>query len=74
MGSCPIDHDLNDVRKKLAEQMEFLPEEISTGVEAYLTEAVSQAALNDIFHLLKKYDLASAEERKERDAGFAPYV
>lgn len=74
MGSCPIDHSLTDVRKKLAEQKKFLPDEISTGVEGYLTEVVSQDELNDIFHLLKKYDLASTEERAERNVQFARYM
>lgn len=72
--SCPIDHSLKDVRNKLTEQQPFLPERLHAGLEAYLTEAISQAALNDIFHLLKKYDLASEAEKKERDKQMEQYV
>lgn len=72
--SCPIDHSVADVKKKLAEQKAFLPERISVGLETYITDALSQDVLNDIFHLLKKYDLASEEERAERDDRFARYV
>ena len=74
MSSCPIDHSLEDVQKKLSEQESFLPAAIADGVNSYLTTNVSQEALNDIFHLLKKYDLATAEERTERDAQFAKYM
>lgn len=74
MSSCPIDHSLEDVQKKLSEQESFLLAGLADGLKIYLTEDVSQEALNDIFHLLKKYDLASAEERTERDAQFAKYL
>ena len=74
MSSCPIDHSLEDVRKKLNEQKLFLPEAIAEGVKSYLTEAIPQEALNDIFHLLKKYDLANAEERRERDTQLVKYT
>lgn len=71
---CPIDHSVVDVKKKLAEQKAFLPVRISAGLESYITEGLAQDVLNDIFHLLKKYDLASEEERAERDEQFARYV
>lgn len=74
MGSCPIDHSLEDVHKKLREQEPFLPVTIAEGVKSYLTEAVTQEALNDIFHLLKKYDLATTEERTERDTQLIKYT
>lgn len=74
MGSCQLDHSLSDVRKKLAEQTEFLPNRLTTGLEEYLTEEVGQETLNDIFHLLKKYDLASVDEREKRDTQLARYV
>ena len=74
VSSCPIDHSLEDVHKKLREQEPFLPKDIAEGVKSYLTEAVTQEALNDIFHLLKKYDLANAEERTKRDTQLIKYT
>ena len=74
MGSCQLDHSLSDVRKKLVEQAEFLPNHLTTGLEESLTEEVGQETLNDIFHLLKKYDLASVDEREKRDTQLARYV
>lgn len=74
MGHCPIDHSLADVQKKLSEQETFLSSVIVEGIKKYLTEDVSQEALNDIFHLLKKYDLADAKERTKRDTKLAKYI
>ncbi len=74
MRSCQLDHSLSDVRKKLAEQAEFLPNHLTIGLEESLTEEIGQETLNDIFHLLKKYDLASVVEREERDEKLAQYV
>ena len=74
MGSCPIDHSLSDVKKKLAEQREFLPEKVATDLAAFLTEEKEQKVLNDVFHLLKKYDLASVDERREREQKLLRYV
>lgn len=74
MGSCPIDHSLSDVEKKLQEQKPFFPHSVANGVDAKLTADLSQEALNDIFHLLKRYDLASEAEREKRDRGLAVYL
>jgi len=74
MGSCHIDHSLSDVENKLQEQKPFLPHRVANGVDAKLTVDLSQEALNDIFHLLKKYDLASETEREKRERGLAVYL
>jgi len=74
MGSCQLDHSLGDVQKKLSEQKPFLPEHVSVRLEEFLMEEVTQEALNEIFHLLKKYDLASEPERGERDEKLARYA
>jgi hypothetical protein len=34
----------------------------------FLSRPLSQETLNDAFHLLKKYDLASEEERENRNS------
>lgn len=69
MSTCNIDHSLEDVKKKLADQKEFLPEELHNGSKQLLQQTLDQETLNELFHLLKKYDLASEEERAERDKG-----
>lgn len=65
--SCPIDHTTEEVRKKLEEQKSYLPLEIYDGVKRMLDVESSQERLNEIFHLLKKYDLAAEDEQLERN-------
>ncbi|RZT21492.1 50S ribosomal protein L7ae [Fictibacillus sp. BK138] len=67
MGKCMIDHTLEDVKGKLADQTPFMPEELIARVSDSLTEEADQEFLNDVFHLLKKYDLADETEREERN-------
>lgn len=66
MNSCPIDHTPKDVQKKLAEQQPFLPQELYQKCQQFLEEERDQNTLNDLFHLLKKYDLATAEVKVGR--------
>lgn len=67
MSQCNIDHSLEDVKKKLASQKEVLREDLYTRLERFLQKELDQEMLNTIFHLLKKYDLASPTEREERN-------
>ncbi|MEW9907483.1 hypothetical protein AB3H34_02010 [Bacillus pacificus] len=62
--ACNIDHSIEDVRNKLESQKSFLSEEIFKGLKNFLQGNHSQEMLNDVFHLLKKYDLVSEEERE----------
>ncbi|GAB6425014.1 hypothetical protein bcgnr5390_47990 [Bacillus luti] len=66
--ACNIDHSIEDVMNKLESQKSFLSEEIFIGLKGFLQGNHSQEILNDIFHLLKKYDLVSEEERETRKA------
>ncbi|KZE64178.1 hypothetical protein AWM68_13820 [Fictibacillus phosphorivorans] len=68
MGKCTIDHPLKDVQQKLAEQSAFMPRELVMEVGDSLSTDADQAYLNEVFHLLKKYDLADETEREERNA------
>ncbi|PIC86203.1 group-specific protein [Sporosarcina sp. P20a] len=68
MSNCAIDHTQQDVIEKLAEQQSFMPEELVKSCELFLSKPLSQETLNVVFHLLKKYDLATEEERAERDS------
>ncbi|MGG1661093.1 hypothetical protein [Brevibacillus sp. NRS-1366] len=67
MGECKLDHSVEDVQNKLAEQAPFLSSERVTQLQALLQTELSQESLNAWFHLLKKYDLASPEERLNRE-------
>ncbi|WP_106495266.1 group-specific protein [Lentibacillus sp. Marseille-P4043] len=67
MGSCNIDHSYQDVVKKLENQKEFLPADLYEQVSRFLDNEHSQETLNELFHLLKKYDLASKTEQEDRD-------
>ncbi|MBP1155556.1 MULTISPECIES: group-specific protein [unclassified Paenibacillus] len=67
MGNCNIDHSQEDVIQKLDSQQDFLPEPMGKELHRFLESQHSQQTLNELFHLLKKYDLASYEEREERN-------
>ncbi|MFG6495342.1 hypothetical protein P8610_08300 [Fictibacillus sp. UD] len=68
MGKCTIDHTLEDVKQKLAEQSAFMPRELVMEVGDSLSADADQDYLNEVFHLLKKYDLADEKEREKRNA------
>lgn len=74
MSRCTIDHTLEDVRRKLEEQRPFLPQELASKCQLFLNEQLNQATLNEVFHLLKKYDLASEEVRAERNVALQKLV
>ncbi|CAM5789731.1 MULTISPECIES: hypothetical protein [Brevibacillus] len=74
MGECRLDHSTEDVRNKLAEQTPFLPPALAAQLNGLLTETLSQETLNELFHLLKKYDLATPEERIQREEKMAKLV
>ena len=67
MSSCNIDHTLEAVQKKLADQTPFLSPTLAGKCASYLTSNISQDRLNELFHLLKKYDLASEDEKEVRN-------
>ncbi|PIC63958.1 group-specific protein [Sporosarcina sp. P13] len=67
MSKCTIDHTQNDVVQKLIEQQAFLPGELVERGELFLSKPKAQETLNEVFHLLKKYDLAAEEERMKRN-------
>ncbi|MFS0861258.1 hypothetical protein [Fredinandcohnia sp. 179-A 10B2 NHS] len=67
MSTCNIDHSKEDVHKKLESQKAFLPEELYLLGITFFKEDKSQQELNELFHLLKKYDLATNEEQVKRN-------
>jgi len=67
MSECKLDHSQADVQSKLEAQSAFLPDDINELFSKFFTIKQTQDILNDVFHLLKKYDLASEAERLERN-------
>lgn len=66
MSHCDLDHSPEDVKKKYESQSEFLPQEIRVLFQEFFQKEHSQDILNEIFHLLKKYDLVDEEEQSSR--------
>ncbi|WP_079525870.1 group-specific protein [Halobacillus hunanensis] len=67
MGKCNIDHSHADVVNKFESQEQFLPNHLVDGLQAFLRREHDQETLNDLFHLLKKYDLSSETEQEDRN-------
>ena len=67
MSNCKLDHTREDVKQKFESQADVLPKEIIPYFERFLSLDHSQQVLNEMFHLLKKYDLSSEEEREQRN-------
>lgn len=67
MSKCNIDHSHQDVVEKLDSQKEYLTNDLYFETKGYLEVSRPQETLNELFHLLKKYDLAPAEEQLMRD-------
>lgn len=75
MGECKLDHTIEDVRAKLEQQAPHLPDGLAQQLTLILeTNTSTQAQLNEIFHLLKKYDLSSKEEQEERNVNIRAFV
>jgi hypothetical protein len=67
MAECSIDHSMEDVKKKYESQFEYLPKELKGLFDQFFQEEHTQDILNEVFHLLKKYDLSTEEEKENRN-------
>jgi hypothetical protein len=67
MSECKLNHSQEDVRNKYESQEAYLPEDMKPLFEQFFSKEHTQDLLNEMFHLLKKYDLASEEDRNERN-------
>lgn len=74
MCKCTVDHSLEDVRNKLEEQSAFLPQEVYEQFQLFLDKQQNQTVLNEVFHLLKKYDLATEEVREQRNVNLRKFI
>ncbi|MFM1653057.1 hypothetical protein ACI7RC_13260 [Brevibacillus sp. B_LB10_24] len=68
MGECKLDHTFEDVCNKLEQQVPHLPEDLVRQIRSALAADMPQPCLNELFHALKKYDLADQEERRAKEA------
>lgn len=67
MSECKLDHSHEDVQQKYEQQKGYLPQEMLPLFEVFFREEHTQDILNEVFHLLKKYDLATEEEKEQRE-------
>lgn len=67
MSECKLDHSSEDVKNKYESIASFLPEEMKPLFNQFFEKEHTQNLLNEVFHLLKKYDLASEDEKSERN-------
>jgi hypothetical protein len=74
MSECKLDHSLAEVQVKLEDQRPYLPEALFLSITDVLLEPQSQDRLNELFHLLKKYDLATEEEQIARNEKLSAFV
>jgi hypothetical protein len=67
MSECKLDHTHEDVKSKFSSQEAFLPNDMKVLFEQFFAKDHNQALLNEVFHLLKKYDLAAQVEKEARN-------
>ncbi|WP_042460940.1 hypothetical protein [Neobacillus dielmonensis] len=67
MSECKLDHTQEDVKMKFESQKDFLPGDMKPLFIQFFKNDHTQEILNEVFHLLKKYDLVSEEEKNERN-------
>ncbi|MBP0725762.1 group-specific protein [Bacillus sp. RG28] len=67
MSTCKLNHSTQDVIDKVELQKSHLPEILAEGLFKILQTKPSQVLLNELFHLLKKYDLSSPNEQEIRN-------
>jgi hypothetical protein len=67
MSECKLNHTHDEVKSKYESQAPFLPEEMRPLFNQFFEKEHTQELLNEVFHLLKKYDLAPDEEQENRN-------
>jgi hypothetical protein len=67
MSECKLDHSTEDVKNKYDVQSAFLPVDMKPLFNQFFQKEHTQDLLNEVFHLLKKYDLATEDGQRERN-------
>ncbi len=67
MSECKLDHSQEDVKSKYESIAAFLSEYMKLLFNQFFEKEHTQDILNHVFHLLKKYDLATKEEQANRN-------
>jgi hypothetical protein len=68
MSECKLNHTHEDVQNKYVSVSAFLPEDMKPLFDQFFSKEHTQEMLNDVFHLLKKYDIAAEEEKNVRNS------
>lgn len=67
MDPSTVDHSINDVSRRLERQSQCMPAHLYFQLEELLNWPLEQEVLNQLYALLKKYDVLTDIEREERN-------
>ncbi|WP_236634029.1 MULTISPECIES: hypothetical protein [Exiguobacterium] len=62
-----VDHSLKDVSRRLERQSQCMPAHLYFQLEELLNWSLDQEVMNQLYALLKKYDVLTDIEREERN-------
>ncbi|WP_235193424.1 hypothetical protein [Exiguobacterium sp. AB2] len=62
-----VDHSLKDVSRRLERQSQYMPAHLYFQLEELLNWSLDQEVVNQLYALLKKYDVLTDIEREERN-------
>ncbi|WP_231557577.1 MULTISPECIES: hypothetical protein [Exiguobacterium] len=62
-----VDHSLKDVSRRLERQSQYMPAHLYFQLEELLQWSLDQQVVNQLYALLKKYDVLTDIEREERN-------
>ena len=67
MDPSTVDHSLKDVSRSLERQSQYMPAHLYFQLEELLNWSLDQEVVNQLYALLKKYDVLTDIEREERN-------
>ncbi len=67
MDPSTVDHSLKDVSRRLECQSQYMPAHLYFQLEELLHWSLDQEVVNQLYALLKKYDVLTDIEREERN-------
>ncbi|MCC9625154.1 MULTISPECIES: hypothetical protein [Exiguobacterium] len=62
-----VDHSIEDVSRRLERQSQCMPAHLYFQLEELLNWSLEQEVVNQLYALLKKYDVLTDIEREERN-------
>lgn len=67
MDPSTVDHSIEDVSRRLERQSQCMPAHLYFQLEELLNWSLEQEVVNQLYALLKKYDVLTDIEREERN-------